>query len=108
MEKSIWTEDEQKILWNNIDIVENAATYYCKLYCFFDYDDFYMIGLRGLMNAVKSYDKNKGCTFHNYAFQKVKHEIINEIRKYDKIITGPDAPPPFDTDISDDLIKKLE
>lgn len=51
----------------------------------YEYDDLFNIGVIGLMDAVKRYDKSKNVPFEVYARLRIKGTIIDEIRKHAKI-----------------------
>lgn len=51
----------------------------------YEYDDLFNIGVIGLMDAVKRYDKSKNVPFEVYARLRIKGTIIDEVRKHAKI-----------------------
>ncbi|MCD7847180.1 MAG: sigma-70 family RNA polymerase sigma factor [Oscillospiraceae bacterium] len=51
----------------------------------FDYDDLYSEGLEGLMNAVKTFDDEKGASFGTYANSCISNRMINSLRRSTRI-----------------------
>lgn len=51
----------------------------------YEYDDLFNIGVIGLMDALKRYDKSKNVPFEVYARLRIKGTIIDEVRKHAKI-----------------------
>ena len=67
--------DKTTILLENENIIYsiiNRYTYY------FDKDDLYQVGMMGLINAYKNYDKSKNTKFSSYAY----FYILGEVKKY--------------------------
>ena len=48
--------------------------------CMIDLDDMVQLGALGLMQAIESYDRHKGCTFRVYAQYRIKGAILDAIR----------------------------
>lgn len=71
-------EREQMILDNEklIYSVIKKMKLYNKL------DDYYDVGMIGLIKAVDSFDKSKGYAFSSYAFRCIANEIKMETRKF--------------------------
>lgn len=46
-------------------------------------EDLCSYGVFGLINAIKKYDRNRGCSFSTYAGYRIKGHILDEIRKLD-------------------------
>ena len=46
-----------------------------------DYDDYYQVGVIGLINAVNNYDNNLKITFSTYAYVCIKNEILKYLKK---------------------------
>lgn len=51
-----------------------------------DQDDLFSEGLLGLMNSVKTYDKEKKASFSTYASVCISNRMINAIKKSDRIL----------------------
>ena len=69
------TED---IISQNEFIVFSVINKYLN---YFDQDDLYQVGMLGLINAYKNYDKNKNTKFSSFAYFYVKGEVIKYIRE---------------------------
>ncbi len=52
-----------------------------------DFDDLVSEGILGLMNAVKTYDGERGAGFSTYAYSCVHNRIITAIKKSQRIIS---------------------
>lgn len=50
-----------------------------------DRDDFYSVGVMGLMHAASAYDPTRGASFKTFAFTAIRGAILDEIRKHDPI-----------------------
>ncbi len=50
-----------------------------------DRDDFYSVGVIGLMHAASAYDPARGASFKTFAFTAIRGAILDEIRKHDPI-----------------------
>ena len=48
-------------------------------------DDFYSVGVMGLMHAATAFDPNRGASFKTFAFTAIRGAILDEIRKHDPI-----------------------
>ncbi len=48
-------------------------------------DDFYSVGVMGLMHAAAAYDPNRGASFKTFAFTAIRGAILDEIRKHDPV-----------------------
>ena len=46
-----------------------------------NYEDYYQIGIIGLLNAVKNYNEDKNVKFSTYAYTCIKNEILKSILK---------------------------
>ena len=57
---------------------ENLIYSIIRKYSNFDKDDMYQVGMLGLINAYKNYDKKLNVKFSKYAY----FYIIGEIKKY--------------------------
>lgn len=104
-------------------IVENEKLVYYvikKMNLYSQQDDFYDIGIIGLIKAARTYKKEKGC-FSSYACKCISNQILIELRKlnngkrkailvpldkqiYDKITLEDTIP--SDVNIEEDFIKK--
>lgn len=50
-----------------------------------DRDDFFSVGVIGLMHAAKTYDSARGATFKTFAYTAIRGAILDEIRKHDPV-----------------------
>ena len=50
-----------------------------------DRDDFYSVGVMGLMHAASAYDPGRGASFKTFAFTAIRGAILDEIRKHDPV-----------------------
>ena len=50
-----------------------------------DRDDFYSVGIHGLIHAATTYDPNRGASFKTFAFTAIRGAILDEIRKLDPV-----------------------
>ena len=50
-----------------------------------DRDDFFSVGVMGLMHAATTYDPTRGASFKTFAFTAIRGAILDEIRKHDPI-----------------------
>ena len=48
-------------------------------------EDFYSVGVMGLMHAAASYDPNRGASFKTFAYTAIRGAILDEIRKHDPV-----------------------
>ena len=71
----------EKLVLENINLI-----YYClkKLNLYNKLDEYYDIGLIGLVEAVKNYDDSKNVKFSTYAYKCIKNEILAYMRKQNK------------------------
>ncbi|MCD7770889.1 MAG: sigma-70 family RNA polymerase sigma factor [Oscillospiraceae bacterium] len=51
----------------------------------YDYDDLCSEGLMGLMNAVRTYDEEKGASFGTYSYSCISNRMLNLIRRSKRI-----------------------
>lgn len=49
-----------------------------------DYDDYYQVGVIGLINATKTYNYNFKISFSTYAYICIKNEVLKYIKKNEK------------------------
>lgn len=54
----------------------------------YDHDDLVNIGVIGLMNAIERYNESLNVPFINYAYTRIKGQIIDEIRKTSRLSRG--------------------
>lgn len=50
-----------------------------------DRDDFYSVGVLGLMHAAATYDPGRGASFKTFAYTAIRGAILDEIRKHDPV-----------------------
>lgn len=50
-----------------------------------DRDDFYSVGVTGLIHAATTYDPNRGASFKTFAYTAIRGAILDEIRKLDPV-----------------------
>jgi RNA polymerase sigma factor FliA len=50
-----------------------------------DRDDFYGVGVMGLMHAAATYDPTRGASFKTFAYTAIRGAILDEIRKHDPV-----------------------
>jgi RNA polymerase sigma factor for flagellar operon FliA len=48
-------------------------------------EDFYSVGVMGLMHAAAAYDPNRGASFKTFAYTAIRGAILDEIRKLDPV-----------------------
>jgi RNA polymerase sigma factor for flagellar operon FliA len=50
-----------------------------------DRDDFYSVGLMGLMHAASTFDPSRGASFKTFAYTAIRGAILDEVRKHDPV-----------------------
>lgn len=50
-----------------------------------DRDDFFGVGVMGLMHAAATYDPTRGASFKTFAYTAIRGAILDEIRKHDPV-----------------------
>jgi len=50
-----------------------------------DRDDFYSVGVMGLMHAAATFDPARGASFKTFAYTAVRGAILDELRKHDPV-----------------------
>ena len=50
-----------------------------------DRDDFYSVGVIGLMHAAATYDPGRGASFKTFAYTAIRGAILDEVRKHDPV-----------------------
>jgi RNA polymerase sigma factor FliA len=50
-----------------------------------DRDDFYSVGVIGLMHAASTFDPNRGASFKTFAYTAIRGAILDEVRKHDPV-----------------------
>jgi RNA polymerase sigma factor FliA len=50
-----------------------------------DRDDFYSVGVIGLMHAASTFDPRRGASFKTFAYTAIRGAILDEIRKHDPV-----------------------
>ncbi len=75
-------------------VVDNERLVYSiinKFNGYYDRDDLYQVGMIGLINATKNFDKNAGVKFSTYAYTYVFGEINNYIRENNNLKISKDT-----------------
>lgn len=50
-----------------------------------DKDDFYSVGVIGLMHAATTFDPTRGASFKTFAYTAIRGAILDEVRKHDPV-----------------------
>jgi RNA polymerase sigma factor for flagellar operon FliA len=50
-----------------------------------DRDDFYSVGVIGLMHAASTFDPGRGASFKTFAYTAIRGAILDEVRKHDPV-----------------------
>ena len=50
-----------------------------------DRDDFYSVGVLGLLHAAATYDPSRGASFKTFAYTAIRGSILDEIRRHDPV-----------------------
>jgi RNA polymerase sigma factor for flagellar operon FliA len=50
-----------------------------------DRDDFFSVGVIGLMHAASTFDPTRGASFKTFAYTAVRGAILDEVRKHDPV-----------------------
>jgi len=50
-----------------------------------DRDDFYSVGVMGLMHAAATFDPQRGASFKTFAYTAIRGAILDEVRKHDPV-----------------------
>ncbi|MBL9077204.1 MAG: FliA/WhiG family RNA polymerase sigma factor [Planctomycetes bacterium] len=50
-----------------------------------DRDDFYSVGVVGLMHAASTFDPARGASFKTFAYTAIRGAILDEVRKHDPV-----------------------
>lgn len=50
-----------------------------------DKDDFYSVGVIGLMHAATKFDPTRGASFKTFAYTTIRGAILDEVRKHDTV-----------------------
>lgn len=50
-----------------------------------DRDDFFSVGVLGLMHAAATYDPTRGASFKTFAYTAIRGAILDEIRRHDPV-----------------------
>lgn len=53
-----------------------------------DRDDFYSVGVMGLMHAAATFDPARGASFKTFAYTAIRGAILDEVRKHDPVPRG--------------------
>ncbi len=84
-------ENRNVLILEYLDLVNKIVNIQMRLYHTFNpdlKDEFYSIGVLGLIDAVQKYDHTKNVKFETYASFRVKGAIIDHIRKQDIVSRG--------------------
>lgn len=73
-----------RLVENYLALVKyNAERIYAKLPDEVELDDLYSAGIFGLMDAIESFDLNRGVKFETYCAPRVRGAILDELRSMD-------------------------
>ena len=50
-----------------------------------DRDDFFSVGVMGLMHAASTYDPGRGASFKTFAYTAIRGAVLDEVRKHDPV-----------------------
>jgi RNA polymerase sigma factor for flagellar operon FliA len=50
-----------------------------------DRDDFFSVGVMGLMHAAATFDPSRGASFKTFAYTAIRGAILDEVRKHDPV-----------------------
>ncbi len=50
-----------------------------------DRDDFYSVGVMGLLHAATTFDPTRGASFKTFAYTAIRGAILDEVRKHDPV-----------------------
>lgn len=50
-----------------------------------DRDDFFSVGVMGLMHAAATYDPARGASFKTFAYTAIRGAVLDEVRKHDPV-----------------------
>ena len=50
-----------------------------------DRDDFYSVGVMGLMHAASTFDPTRGASFKTFAYTAIRGSVLDELRKHDPV-----------------------
>ena len=50
-----------------------------------DRDDFYSVGVLGLLHAASTFDPHRGASFKTFAYTAIRGAILDEVRKHDPV-----------------------
>lgn len=84
-------ENRNKLVLKHLNLVNKIVNIQMRLYHTFNSDlkeEFYSIGVIGLIDAVQRYDYTKNVKFETYASFRVRGAIIDYIRKQDIVSRG--------------------
>lgn len=70
----------ENIITDNLNLVHHVINKYYKCNKN-DYDDYYQVGVIGLINASKNYNPSLDASFSTYAYACIKNEILKYIKK---------------------------
>lgn len=79
------TIDQEQELLQYLPLVEKAARNVKVKSTEYEREDLVNIGFIGLMDAYKKFDSSKKVPFENYAYNRIKGSIIDEVRKNAKV-----------------------
>ena len=77
--------DREQEIMKYLPLVERVANRISIKNTEYEYDDFYNIGVIGLIDAMQKFDASKKVPFEGYAMIRIKGAIIDEVRRHAKI-----------------------
>lgn len=79
-------EERNKLVEQYLPLVRHvAARLPVTMPTSLDRDDFYSVGVVGLIHAASHYDPSRGATFKTFAYTAVRGAILDEIRRHDPV-----------------------
>jgi len=101
---------EESVVRSNLSLVHFAIKHY-KLEFLDEYDDVYQVGCIGLINAVRSFDKERGLKFSTYAIMCIRNQIIATYRtlkqRLDLLADAIQLDAPLHCDTTDTLLDAI-
>ena len=80
------TEDRNELIEQYLPLVRYVvARLPVTMPATLDRDDFYSVGVMGLVHAATTYDPNRGASFKTFAFTAIRGAILDEIRRHDPV-----------------------
>lgn len=76
----------EKLISSHLGLVHHVARQISRrLAVDFDFDELVSAGTIGLMNAVDSFDENRGAAFSTFAAPRIRGAILDELRRQDHV-----------------------